>query len=142
MYRLRALLAIMLTAVLLAPSLGAAYAQREHAHRPALTGTLTFFDHGTLSNPTGTALIRKYERLQPGAHIKIVPLPPGDIVPFVNAQLAGGTAADVLDLNTVEQPWNDLRKGWYLDLTPYAQAPGPYAPATHHWLDLSDPADL
>ena len=142
MYRLRCLLALVLTAVLLAPSLGAAYAQHAPAHQPALTGTLTFFDHGTLSNPTGTALIRRYERLHPGAHIKIVPLPPGDIVPFVNAQLAGGTAADVLDLNTVEQPWNDLRKGWYLDLTPYALAPDPYVPGNKHWVDLIDPGEL
>ena len=63
-------------------------------------------------------------------------------MPFVNAQLAGGTAADVLDLNTVEQPWNDLRKGWYLDLTPYAQAPDPYVPGNKHWVDLIDPGEL
>jgi ABC-type glycerol-3-phosphate transport system substrate-binding protein len=133
---------VVLAVALLALSLAASGAHAARAQPAALSGTLTIFDHTSLSNPEGKALIRAYEGMHPGVHIKVVPLPPGDPVPLMNAQLAGGTAADVLTLNTVEQPWKDLHKGWYLDLTSYAKAPDPYVPGNKHWMDLIDPRAL
>lgn len=139
MKRMRYVLAIPLTVVLVASSLLANTSLRVQAQQQALSGTLTVFDYQSLSNPQGQALVSSYEHLHPGVHIKISPMPSGDPLPIIDAQLAGGTAADVMTLATDEQPWKDLRKGWWADLTSYANAPDPYVPGNKHWIDLLTP---
>ena len=54
--------------------------------------------------------------------------------------LAGGTALDLMTLATNEQPWKDIKKGWWLDLTEYAMAPNPYVPSNERWIDLLTPS--
>lgn len=102
-------------------------------------GTLSFFDHDSLTNPGGQALIAAYEKLHPGTKISIAKMPPGDAAPVIKAQLAGGTAADVVTLATNEQTWPDLDKGWWMDLTKYAMAPNPYVKGNKHWVDELTP---
>src|SRR5579875_3716538 len=124
----RYVMAIPLTLALVATVLLAPSARPAQAQRPALSGTLTFFDYGIGPSPQIMALVRAYERVQPGVHVKVTQLPPGNDLSYIDAQLSGGTASDIMTLATDEQPWKDLNKGWWLDLTRYAQAPDPYVP--------------
>lgn len=131
-------MAVVIVAVLL--SSWALGVQASGKHTSALRGTLTYFDYDSLQNPQGQKLIRAYEHSHPGVQIKIAHMPSGDPLPIIDAQLAGGTASDVTTLATDEQPWKDLSKGWYLDLTKYAHAPDPYVKGNKHWIDLLTPS--
>jgi ABC-type glycerol-3-phosphate transport system substrate-binding protein len=97
-------------------------------------GKLQFFDHDSFANPGGEALIAAYEK-KTGTKISIAKMPPGDAQPVIKAQLAGGTAADIMTLATNQQTWPDLDKGWWMDLTKYANAPNPYVPGSKRWID-------
>jgi ABC-type glycerol-3-phosphate transport system substrate-binding protein len=108
--------------------------------RQDLQGTLTFFHYDSFSNPNGEALLADYAKSQPGVKIELVPMPPGEPMPYINAMLAGGTAPDLMTLATNEQPWKDIKKGFWLDLTEYAQAPNPYVSGNTRWIDLLTPS--
>jgi ABC-type glycerol-3-phosphate transport system substrate-binding protein len=101
--------------------------------------TLSFFDWDSFQNPTGKQLIQEYEKSHPGTTIQVARMPPGDPFPYVSAQLSGGTASDLMTLAANEQPWKDIKKNWWLDLTPYANARDPYVPGNKKWLDLLTP---
>jgi ABC-type glycerol-3-phosphate transport system substrate-binding protein len=101
--------------------------------------TLTDFDYDTFSSAAGKKLISEYEQSHPGVTIQAIHPPPGNLVSYIDTQLAGGTAPDIMTLATDEQTWKDLDKGWWLDLTQYAQAPDPYVPGNKHWIDLLTP---
>lgn len=106
----------------------------------ALEGTLTLFHYTSFGNPEGQALLAEYQSLHPGVTLQIVDLPPGDEQAGINAMMAGGTGSDIMTLATNEQPWKDIKKGWWLDLTEYAMAPNPYVPGNERWIDLLTPS--
>ena len=106
----------------------------------ALEGTLTLFHYSSFENPNGEALLAEYQSSHPGVKIELVELPEGDPQPYINTMLAGGTASDVMTLATNQQPWKDIKKGWWLDLTEYAHAPNPYVPGNERWIDLLSPS--
>jgi multiple sugar transport system substrate-binding protein len=113
---------------------------RRSVARQDLEGTLTFFHYESFGNPEGEALLAEYQSSHPGVTIELVPLPPGDPQPYINTMLAGGTGSDLMTLATNEQPWKDIKKGWWLDLTEYAMAPNPYVPGNERWIDLLTPS--
>jgi ABC-type glycerol-3-phosphate transport system substrate-binding protein len=110
------------------------------APRTAPAGQFSYFDFGSAQNPPTQKLLREYQRTHPQIHIKFISGPVySQNLAWLDTQLAGGTAPDVVTLSTNEQPWRDLKKGWWDDLTKYAMAPDPYVKGNKHWIDLLTP---
>lgn len=107
-----------------------------------LAGTLSFFDHQSFSNPTGKQLIAEYEKLHPGVHVNIVSAPPATIDQYVNTLMEGGAPPDLFVVATNMVPWQNVKDNWWLDLTPYADAPDPYVAGNKRWTDLVLPGVL
>jgi ABC-type glycerol-3-phosphate transport system substrate-binding protein len=128
-------LAVTAIALLVAVVMGASRASSS----AGLSGTLTYFDFGSAQNPPTQKLIHEYEKTHPNIHIKFISGPSSNEVAWLDTQLAGGTAPDVITLETNEQPWRDLDKGWWDDLTKYANAPDPYVKGNKRWIDLLTP---
>jgi ABC-type glycerol-3-phosphate transport system substrate-binding protein len=103
------------------------------------SGTLTIFDHDSLKSPQGQQLIAEYEKSHPHTKVRLIHVPSSGPDPIINAQMAGGTGSDIMTLDTNQQPWKDLGKNWWMDLTADANAPDPYVKGNKKWLDLLTP---
>lgn len=102
-------------------------------------GTLTIFDHDSLKSPQGQQLIAEYEKSHPHTQVKVLHVPSSGPDTIINAQMAGGTASDIMALGTNQQTWKDLQKNWWMDLTADANAPDPYVKGNKKWIDLLTP---
>jgi ABC-type glycerol-3-phosphate transport system substrate-binding protein len=102
--------------------------------------TLTIFDWSSLSNPGDKALLQEYKK-QTGVTVQVVQAAQmnGDPQPWIASVMTGGTAPDIMTMGTTQEPWTDIKKGWWLNLAPYAMAPDPYVPGNKHWIDLLAP---
>jgi ABC-type glycerol-3-phosphate transport system substrate-binding protein len=128
--------------ILVSAVVGASTAGTSARHRAAvssISGTLTYFDFGSAQNPPTQKLIQQYRKTHPHVRLRFISGPSSNEVAWLDTQLAGGTAPDVITLETNEQPWRDLNKGWWADLTKYANAPDPYVKGNKHWIDLLSP---
>ena len=114
-------------------------AQRTAQSNRKLSGTLTYYDGGTLENPAGKRLIAEYERLHPGVKITTVASPPQG-TNEVFTLMEGGAPPDLFTLATNMFPWQNVIDDWWVDLTPYANAPNPYVPGNRRWTDLLQPS--
>jgi ABC-type glycerol-3-phosphate transport system substrate-binding protein len=85
-------------------------------------------------------LLADYQKANPKVKIDLVPMPTGEPAAYINAIMAGGTAPDLMTLATNEQPWKDIKKGWWLDLTGHVNAPNPYVEGNKRWIDLLTPS--
>src|SRR5438093_6299254 len=103
---------------------------------PPVSGTFSYFDFGSAQNPPTQRLLKQYQKTHPNIHIKFVNGPSSNSQAWMVTQLAGGTAPDTLTLSTNEQPWRDLNKGWWNDLSKHAMDPDPYVKGNKHWIDL------
>lgn len=59
----------------------------------------------------------------------------GDSIVWEKTLLAAGTVPDVMAPSITQQTFEDLSKGWWLDLTPYLRQPNPYIPGNKHWIE-------
>ncbi|MFH1738687.1 MAG: ABC transporter substrate-binding protein [bacterium] len=108
-----------------------------------LTIMAQFYTPGTRPLGVGKPLegLRKvaddWENLHPGVRVQFA-LPPtigaGD-GEWIKTQLVGGIAPDIVSIN-VEVVWEDIDKGWWLNLEPYMAEPNPYVPGNKQWWDL------
>lgn len=108
-----------------------------------LTGTLDFYDHQAFStSSTGKGLIAEYEKLHPGVKINIVSGPAAQIDTYINTLMEGGSPPDLLVAATNMVPWQNVKDGWWADLTSYANRPDPYVKGNKRWTDLVLPGVL
>ncbi len=78
-----------------------------------------------------------WEELHPGVRVRFA-LPPtmGTVdSEWIKTQLLGGIAPDIVHMNA-EVVWEDIDKGWWLNLEPYLAEPNPYIPGNKQWLDI------
>jgi ABC-type glycerol-3-phosphate transport system substrate-binding protein len=108
---------------------GAAAAQ-EHAAARTLSGTLSIFDFGCFNSPPlQRDIVKAYEQLQPGVKIQIISSPSGmDNTTYTIAQFTAGTAPDIVAPAVGQQPWADLTRNWWYELTDWVNTPNPYDP--------------
>jgi len=79
----------------------------------------------------------EYERLHPGVSVRFRQAPAvagGGEGDWLRTQLAGGIAPEIVQINT-EVVWQDLDKGWWVNLEPYLAQPNPYVPGNEVWWD-------
>jgi raffinose/stachyose/melibiose transport system substrate-binding protein len=109
-----------------------------------LSGTLNYYDHGAMStnNTNGKKLIAAYEKLHPDVKVNVMSAPPADIDTDIFTLMEGGSPPDLFTTNTNMFPWYNVKDGWWLDLTPYANAPDPYVSGNKAWKDLIEPSVL
>lgn len=85
-------------------------------------------------------LCEEWEALNPGYEVKINRTSAGGDRSVLTSQLQTKTAADIIYQNgTVVN--SDLGKGWYLDLTPYLEAPSKYLDGKP-WKSVYDEGEL
>ncbi len=108
-----------------------------------LKGTLRIFSWcafncGPPGSIAGKALIVPYEKSHPGVAIKEVSPPSSDAdwVLWEDTVLAGGTAPEIISPAVGMQPWPDISRGWYVNLTSLMNHPDPYVPGNKHMRDL------
>lgn len=109
------------------------------AHQAPLQGTLSVYDHQSLSYPGAKKFIAEYEKLRPGVKIEIVSGPPGGIDTYITTLMAGGSPPDLFVVADNTVPWQNVKDNWWVDLTPYAHKPDPFVPGNRAWVDLVKP---
>ena len=122
-----------------------AAAATDHAATSALSGTLTIFDFGQLSssNLTKKNVIAAYEALHPGVKIQIITAPSSmDNTTYTITQLTAGTAPDIVSVAVAQEPWSDLTRNWWNELTDLAHQPNPYDPQHHSYVENVRPVYL
>lgn len=80
-------------------------------------------------------LADEWEKLHPEAKIEILSTPKSKDRKVAVAQLAAGTAADIIYQIGVYKN-DDYPKGWVLPLDDYLQKPNPYVEGNQKWMDL------
>lgn len=118
-------------AALLATLLGpdAMAAAQEHAASRSFQGTLSIFDFGAFSGYPRLMkdVIDAYQSLHPGVKIQLVSAPSGiDFTTYTITQLTAGTAPDIVSPAVAMEPWADLSRNWWLELTEWVNSPNPY----------------
>jgi raffinose/stachyose/melibiose transport system substrate-binding protein len=111
------------------------------ARAAGVCGTVNFNDWGMLT-PAGhlLPLVKQYETMHPCVKINIVPVPSTvDAVTWEKTVLAAGTAPDQMSPSYTMQVFEDLSKGWWLDMTPYLDLPNGYIPGNKRWIDSINP---
>lgn len=72
-------------------------------------------------------LAGEYEQLHPDVEIVVQSIPKRAYLQWVNVQLLGQTAPDIIEtLNRAEQMWEMLATRYFLPLTQYVNEPNPY----------------
>lgn len=79
----------------------------------------------------------EWEKLHPGVRVQFAVQPTLGTTDgeWIKTQLLGGIAPDIVHMN-VEVVWEDIDKGWWVDLEPYLAEPNPYVPGNRQWWDL------
>jgi ABC-type glycerol-3-phosphate transport system substrate-binding protein len=112
-----------------------------HVRAAGICGTINFNDWGMLT-PAGhlLPLVKQYENMHPCVKINIVPVPSNvDAVTWEKTVLAAGTAPDEMAPSYTMQIFEDISKGWWLDMTPYLDLPNGYIPGNKRWIDSINP---
>src|SRR5207244_4102878 len=123
----------------------AAAAAQEHAAARPLRGTLSIFDFGCLSEVPGVMrdIVNTYETLHPQVKIQIVSAPSGmDNTTYTITQFTAGTAPDIVAPAVAQQPWADLTRNWWYELTEWIDMPNPYAAQRRSYRELMQPQYL
>jgi raffinose/stachyose/melibiose transport system substrate-binding protein len=82
--------------------------------------------------------VEEYQRLHPHVRIELRPLGGADMVEgeYIKTQIHGGMAPDIVQVNT-ETVWQDIDKGWWIELDEFFDQPNPYAapgePGSDQW---------
>jgi len=75
----------------------------------------------------------EFEKLFPDTRIEFTEAPVGQRE-YLVTQLAAEQAPEILNVN-VEDVWQDVQKGWYVELDPYLEKPNPFVPGNKQWWD-------
>lgn len=76
----------------------------------------------------------EFERRFPDTRIEFTEAPVGSRE-YLVTQLAAEQAPEILNVN-VEDVWQDVHKGWYVDLGPFLDQPNPFVKGNKAWWDL------
>jgi len=80
----------------------------------------------------------EYETLHPDVTIDFITeavIPGGAHGEWIRTQLVGGTAPDIINMNT-ESVWPDIEKGWWVPLDEFLERPNPYVQGNRRWMDI------
>lgn len=88
-----------------------------------------------------STVLKSYRQTHPGIRLTIVPPPTSgsNFVLWENTVLAEGTAPQIIAPPVAMEPWQDIPRHWYMNLTGLMDAPDPYVPGNHHLYDLFAP---
>lgn len=75
-----------------------------------------------------------FEKLFPDTRIEFTEAPVGSRE-YLVTQLAAEQAPEILNVN-VEDVWQDVQKGWYVELDDYLTQPNPFVKGNKEWWDL------